>query len=106
MRHARLTRFVDRIVAVSMVCLVCSILIVAGAVEAIRLRLSRAHGVALPASRSRVAAVRGVPPRDARMDATDVECAARVEAFAARAVGVAGVGTSASSVEPESGLFI
>ena len=53
MRHARLTRFVDRIVAISMVCLVCSILCVAAVVEAARLRLSRAPAGNRDAERSK-----------------------------------------------------
>lgn len=109
MTHGRITQTVDRAVAIGIIGLVCMVLTlarVAEAMRAARVRVSRAHGVALPAFGSRVAALRGLQPRDARMDVADMERAARVEAFAAGTVGVARVGTATSGVEPESGLFI
>lgn len=109
MRHGRITQSVDRALALAIIGVVCGVLLVARLAEAVtaaRVRLSRAHGATLPATGSRVATLRGLQPRDARMDVADMERAARVEAFAAGTVGVARVGSATASVEPESGLFI
>ena len=110
MRHARLTRFVDRIVAISMVCLVLSILGVAAVAEAVRVRLSRAHGASLPASRSRLAALRALRLSKPRLGASDVARPVRVVPFTPRAVGVslvdAALARECVELDGETGSFI
>ena len=110
MRHARLTRFVDRIMAISMVCLVCAVLIVAGVVEAARLRLSRAYGATLPASRSRLAALRALRVPKSRLDASDMARPIRVVPFTPRAVGVSSLDAALArecvELDGETGSFI
>ena len=114
MRHARLTRFVDRIVAISMVCLVCAILCVAGVVEAARVRLSRASRASAPATRSPLATLRSLRLRKPRLEPRNMARPLRVVPFTPRAVGVAPVGHQSSALslsrecveESEVGSFI
>ena len=98
MRHARLTRFVDRIVAVSLVCLVLSILCVAAVAEAVRVRLSRASRAASPATGSSVATLRFLRVSKSWVDPGNVAGAVRVVPFTPRDVGVATVGDQSSAL--------
>lgn len=87
MRHARLTRFVDRLTALSILCLVLSILGVAHVVKAVRVRLSRASRATAPATGSPLAHLRLVPLRKPRLDVADVARAVSVDALTSRSVG-------------------
>ena len=110
MRHARLTRFVDRIVAISMVCLVLSILCVAAVAEAVRVRLSRASRTTAPATGSRLVALRSLRLSKPRLESGNMASPVRVVPFKARAVGVSPINAALArecvELDGETGSFI
>ena len=106
MTHGRFTSSVDRAVAVGIICLVCGVLMVAKVAEALsaaRVRVSRASRASLPDSGSRVALLRRVRTRDARMGTPHVEDPVSVARVTPGAVEIE---APADGVEPDTGLFI